>query len=93
MKNGAYVINLNEYKSIRTHWIALQVNDNNVQCFDSFRVECVPKQIKTFIGNKYITTKSFRIQEYDSIMCGYFNFCIGFFNYMMKEKSLFNCPN
>ena len=27
---GAYVINLDEYKSIVTHWIALYVNANNV---------------------------------------------------------------
>ena len=29
-KNGTYIINLDEYKSIGTHWIALYVNDNNV---------------------------------------------------------------
>ena len=25
-----HVMNLDEYESIRTHWIALYVNDNNV---------------------------------------------------------------
>ena len=30
IKDGAFVINLDEYKSIGTHWIALHVNDNNV---------------------------------------------------------------
>ena len=30
IKNGAYVINLDGYKSIRTHWIDLHVNDDNV---------------------------------------------------------------
>ena len=30
IKDGAYVMNLDEYESIRTHWIALYVNDNNV---------------------------------------------------------------
>ena len=30
IKDGAFVINLNEYKSIRTHWIALYVNGNNM---------------------------------------------------------------
>ena len=28
-KDRAYVINLDEYKSIGTHWIALYVNGNN----------------------------------------------------------------
>ena len=29
IKDGAYVINLNEFKSIGSHWIAFYVNDNN----------------------------------------------------------------
>ena len=45
IKDEAYVINRDEYKSIGTHWIALYVNDNNVTCFDSFRVEHIPKEI------------------------------------------------
>ena len=42
IKDGTYVINLDEYESIRTHWIALYVNDNNVTYFDSFGVEHIP---------------------------------------------------
>ena len=30
IKDGVYVINPDEFKSIRTHWIALYVNDNNI---------------------------------------------------------------
>ena len=30
IKDGAYVINLDEYKSIGTHWIALYANANNL---------------------------------------------------------------
>ena len=40
-----YVINLDEYKSIRTHWIALHLNENNIIYFDSFGVEHIPKEI------------------------------------------------
>ena len=36
MKDGVYVISLDEYKSIGTHWIALHMNDDNVTYFDSF---------------------------------------------------------
>ena len=36
INGGVYMINLDEYKSIGTHWIALCVNDNNVTYFDSF---------------------------------------------------------
>ena len=43
IKDGTYVINLDEYESIGTHWIALHVNANNIVYFDSFRVEYIPK--------------------------------------------------
>ena len=70
IKDGAYVINLDEYKSIGTHWIALYVNAENVTYFDSFGVEHIPKEIKKFIGNKNIITNIYRIQAYNLIMCG-----------------------
>ena len=43
IKNGEYVINLDEYKSIATHWMALYANAENVTYFHSFGVEHVPK--------------------------------------------------
>ena len=42
IKDETYV-NLDEYESIGTHWIALHVNDNNAIYFDSFGVEHIPK--------------------------------------------------
>ena len=45
-KNGAYVKNLEVYKSIGTHWIVLYVNGNNAIYFESFGVEHLPKGIK-----------------------------------------------
>ena len=42
-KDGAYVINLDEYESIGTHWIALYVNAENLTYFDSFGFEHIPK--------------------------------------------------
>ena len=72
MKDGAYIINLDEYSDIGTHWVALWVNNNNVTYFDSFGVEHIPKEIIKFIENRNIKTNIFRIQAYDSIMCGYF---------------------
>ena len=56
VKDGAYIINLNKYKSIGTHWIALYVNGNNIIYFDSFVVKDIPKEIKKVIVNKNITT-------------------------------------
>ena len=44
-----YIINLDEYSDIGTHWVALHVNNNDVTYFDSFGVEHIPKEIKAFI--------------------------------------------
>ena len=45
IKDEVCVINVDEYKSIGTHWIALYVNGDNVTFFDSFGVEHIPKEI------------------------------------------------
>ena len=55
-------MNLDEYSDIGTHWVALYVSNNNVTYFDSFRVEHISKEIKSFISNKNIKTNIFRIQ-------------------------------
>ena len=54
IKDGAYIINLNEYSDIGTHWVALYVYNNSVTYFDSSGVEHIPKEIKTFINNENI---------------------------------------
>ena len=54
IKNGAYVINLGEYKSLGTLWIALCVNGNNVTYLDGCGVEHISKEIKKCTGKKII---------------------------------------
>ena len=71
IKDGAYVINLDEYADVCTHWIALYVSNTEIIYCDSFGVEHVLKEIKTFIGNKDIKANIFRIQPNNSIMRGY----------------------
>ena len=66
--------------------MALYGNNKTVTYFDSFGVEHIPKEIMKFIDRKSIITHIFRIQAYDSIMCGYF--CIGFINFILNGKSL-----
>ena len=74
-------------------------NDNNVIYFDSFVVEHIPKEIKTFINCplpsasqiKNIKTNIFRIQAYDSIICGYF--CIVFIDFMLAGETLTEYAN
>ena len=52
IKDGAYVINLYEYKDVGTHWIALFCKKNKIVYFDCFGVEHIPEEIKKFIGIK-----------------------------------------
>ena len=52
IKNGAYVINLDEYHDIGTHWVALYVNNKIVTYFDSFGVEHILKEIMKFVAHK-----------------------------------------
>ena len=91
IKNGAYVINLDEYSDIGTHWVALWLDNINVSYFDRFGVEHIPKEIKTFINKKNIETNIFRIQADDSIMCRYF--CIGYIDFMLEGKTLTEYTN
>ena len=49
MKDGAYVINFDEYESIGAHWIAFYVNANDIVYFDSFGVHRKQKY-----HNKYV---------------------------------------
>ena len=90
IKKGAYVINLDDYNDIGTHWIALYIRSNCIY-FDSFGVEHIPNEIKTFIGSKDIISNIFRLQAYDSIMCGYF--CIAFIDFMLVGKTLLQFTN
>ena len=68
IKYGAYIINLDEYESIGSHWIALYVNAKNITYFDSFGVKHIPQEISKLIGNKNIITNIYRLQAYDSVI-------------------------
>ena len=89
LKNGAYVTNLDHSKNTGTHWVVIFVKKNEVIYFDSFGVEYIPKEIMekiehSSLGNKNIKTSIFRIQDNNSVMCGYF--CILFIEYMLNNK-------
>ena len=83
---GVYLVKFDEYSDIETHWAPLYVRNTNVTYFDSLGLEHIPKEIRTFINNKNMKTNIFRIQAYDSIMCGYF--CITFIHFLLAGKTL-----
>ena len=91
IKDGAYVINLDEYSDIGNHWVFLYVNNKTATHFDSFGLEHIRQEIRVFIAEKDIIASLYKIQSYDSIMCGYY--CIGFTDYMLKGNSLTDFTN
>ena len=45
--------------------------NNNINYFDSFGLKHIPKEFKIFVDKSIVVTNIFRIQAYDSVMCGY----------------------
>ena len=84
-RDGVCIKNLVENKSIRTHWIALYVNSENVIYFDSTGLKHIPKKIRKFIGNKNIKTSIYRMQAFDSIMNSILLYWIYWFHIKRKK--------
>ena len=84
VKDGAHVINLDEYAGVGTHLIALFCNRSEIVYFDSVGVEHVPQEIKKFTGIKSIKANIFRVQASNSKMRGCF--CIGFIDFILPGK-------
>ena len=59
VKDGAYVINFDEYADTGTHRIPFFCERNEIVYFDSFGVEHIPEEIKEFIWNKNIKANIF----------------------------------
>ena len=69
IKDGAYVINLDEHKDTGTHWVALFCKKEEIVYFNSFSVEHISEEIKEFIGNRKIKANIFRVQANNSKYC------------------------
>ena len=52
--------------------------------FDGFGVEHIPKETKIFFDRSIVVANIFRIEAYDSVMCGYF--CVVFIDFLIKGK-------
>ena len=88
IKDGAYIINLDEYSDIGTHWVALYMQNNDVIYLILSEQNIFQKRLGHLA---VIKTNIFRIQANDSIMCGYF--CIGFIDIMLTGKTLTDFTN
>ena len=86
-----YAINLGEKNSKRTHQVSLFINKNTAVYFDSFEIEYITVEVLNKIKDKSIAHNIFRIQDNESIMCGFY--CIAFIEYMFARKSLLDYTN
>ena len=66
--------------------------DRNIDVyFDSFGIEYIPQEVLNKIKDKSITHNIFRIQDNESIMCGFY--CTTFIEYMLAGKTLIDFTN
>ena len=91
IKDGAYVINLDDKNSKGTQWVSLFIDRNTAAYFDSFGIEYISQEVFNKIRVKSITHNIFGIQDDESITCGFY--CVAFIKYMLAGKALLDCAN
>ena len=91
IKDGAYVINPDDLNSKTTHWVSLFIDKNSSGYFDSSGNEYIPLELLNKIIDKSITHNTFRIQDNESIICGFY--CIAFIEYMLVGNILLDYTN
>ena len=83
---GGYVVNLDDLGKSGTHWVAIFIDNGTATYFDSFGIEHIPMEIMEFLVGKNILSNIYRVQAYDSVLCGYF--CIKFLEHMFRGGTL-----
>ena len=85
------MINFDDKKSKKTHWVSLFIDINTAVYFDSFGIEYNPQEVLNKIWEKSVIHNIFRLQDNDSIVCGFY--CIAFIEYMLPGKTLLGYTN
>ena len=89
IKYVAYFTNLDDKNSNGTHLLFI---DRNLDVyFDYFGIEYILLEVSSKIRDKSITHNIFRIQDNESIVCGFY--CITFIEYMLVGKNLLDYIN
>ena len=76
IKDGAYVMYLDDKQSKRAHWGSLIFGRYTAAYFNSFVIDYIPQEVINKIQDTSITHNIFKIQPDDFIMCGFS--CIAF---------------
>ena len=82
---------LDDKNSKGTHWGSLFINRNTAVYFDSFGIEYIPQEVLNKIKDTSITHNIFRIQDNESIMCGFYS--IAFIEYVLAGRVLLDYTN
>ena len=69
----------------------MNIDRSLVVYFDSFVIQDIPQEVLNKIEDKSVTQRIFRIQDNESIMCGYY--CAAFIEYMLAGKTLLDYTN
>ena len=69
--DGTSVINLDNKRSKGKDWVSLFTDRNADVYLNSFGIEFVPEEVLNKIKQKSMIQSIFRIQDDDSIMCGF----------------------
>ena len=90
-KDRVYVINMDDKQSKGMHWVSLFIDKNTAVYFDSFGIEYISQEPFRKVKDKSITRNIFRLQDDDSIMCGFHCFVV--IEYMLALKTLLSYTN
>ena len=91
IKDGTYIINLDEFADVGTHWIALFCIKMKLFISIVLVLNIFLNKLKNLSEIKKIKANIFRLQENNSVMYGYF--CIGFIDFMVAGKKLTDYKN
>ena len=69
---------------MRSQWASLFIDRKTAVYFDTFAIEYNPQEVLSKCNDKSITHNIFKIQDDESILCGFF--CITFIEYMLAGK-------
>ena len=91
IKDGAFVINLDDTDSKGKHWVSLLIDKNTAVSFESFGIEYIALEVLNKIRDKSVTHNIFRMQDNESIAYGFY--CITFIEYILVRKTLLDYTN
>ena len=91
VKDETYVIKLDVKERKGTHSVSVFIDRYTVVYFDYFGIKYIPQEVFNKIKGKSITHSILRVQDDDSIMCGFY--WITLIENMIAENNLLDYTN